>query len=73
MPGESTVPREQYERVVACLGKAVDALSLATDALAAGDEMPQRAVLTNKLAGATHELRVAVGEAIRSAELDRAE
>jgi hypothetical protein len=55
-------PREAV--LVALLGQAVDALDLATDALAVGAKMPERAVLTAKLRAATKDLRVAVGDAI---------
>ncbi len=64
MTSVASVPREQYERMVALLDQAVAALDIATDALAAATEMPKRAVLTAKLATATRELRSAVGDAI---------
>jgi hypothetical protein len=59
----ATVPREQYERVVAALDQAVETLGIATDALAE-DKLPQRAILTDKLARATRELLVSVGIAV---------
>lgn len=55
---------EALERMVALLDQAVAALDIATAAIEAGSKMPDRAVLTAKLATATKELRVAVGEAI---------
>lgn len=64
-PSLDVVLKRDYERIIACLGQAVEALDLATHALAAGDKLPQRAVLTAKLATATRELREAVGEAVR--------
>jgi hypothetical protein len=63
------IPREQYERVVAALDQAVEALDIATAALAE-DKLPQRAVLTDKLATATRDLRASVGAAIEGGELD---
>jgi hypothetical protein len=59
----ASVPREQYERVVAALDQAVETLDLATAALSAG-KLPERAILTAKLLDATRELRASVGAAI---------
>jgi len=53
----------QREEMVVLLEKAVDALLIATDALAA-EHVVGRAVLTAKLDAATKSLRTAVGEAI---------
>ena len=54
----------QLDEVVAALGQAVEALDIATDALAAGDKLPERAILTAKLRDATRELLRNVGAAV---------
>lgn len=60
----ATVPREQYEKVVAALDQAVEALDIATAALQAEGKLPDRAILSMKLLHATRELRGSVADAI---------
>ncbi len=60
----ATVPREQYERVVAALDHAVETLDIATEVIQSEGKLPQRAVLSDKLLTATRELRAKVAAAI---------